>query len=99
LNLEPSAAPSDIECAPPLGNRQEVVARITDALGALTAEGAARYGIGGSDWRLIFDLGGDESVWTVTVDVRGSDAALTALDRLARETRWRVYVPRLGAFR
>jgi hypothetical protein len=99
LNLYPSAALSEIEYAPPLGNPQEVVARITDAIGALTAEGDTRYSIGGLDWRLIFDLGRDESVWTVTVDVRGRDAALEALDRLARETGWRVYVPRLGAFR
>jgi hypothetical protein len=99
LNLYPSAALSEIEYAPPLGSPQEVVARITDAIGALTVEGDTRYSIGGSDWRLIFDLGRDESVWTVTVDVRGRDAALEALDRLARETGWRVYVPRLGAFR
>jgi hypothetical protein len=99
LNLDASAALGEIEYAPPLGNPQEVVARITDALGALTAEGDASYGIGGPDWRLIFDLGRDESVWTVTVDARGSEAALEALDRLARETGWRVYVPRLGAFR
>jgi len=99
LSLDASAALTEIEYAPPLGNPQEVVARITDAFGALTAEGDARYSIGGPDWRLIFDLGRDESVWTVTVDARGSDAALDALDRLARETRWRVYVPRLGAFR
>jgi hypothetical protein len=99
LNLYPSAALSEIEYAPPLGNPQEVVARITDAIGALTAEGDTRYSIGGSDWRLTFDLGRDEPVWTVTVDVRGRDTALEALDRLARETGWRVYVPRLGAFR
>ena len=99
LNLEASAALSEIEYAPPLGNAQEVLARITDALGALTSEGETRYSVGGPDWRLIFDLGRDESVWTVAVEARGSDAAVEALDRVARETSWRIYVPRLGAFR
>jgi MYXO-CTERM domain-containing protein len=99
LNLEPSAPLSDIEYAPPLGSPQEVAAQIVDVLGPLTDEGAGKYSIAGTGWQLGFDIGRGDPVWTVAVDVRGTDLALVALDKLARETRWRVYVPRLGTFR
>jgi hypothetical protein len=99
LNLDPSASVTEIEYAPPLGNAQEVAERIAGVLGPLTAAGDGRYSVSGSDWRLDFDLGRDDSVWTASVDARGSEAALDALDRVVRETSWRVFVPRLGAFR
>ena len=99
LNLEPSAPRTDIEYAPPLGSRQEVAAQITRVLGTLVEEGDGRYGVAGADWRLGFDVGREDPVWTVAVEVRGNEAAVEALDTLARETSWRVYVPRLGVFR
>lgn len=99
LNLESSASVNDIEYAPPLGSREEVSARIWGVLGPLTEEGAGKYSAGGDDWRIGFDPGRGDPVWAVAVDVRGSDAALAALDRLSRETNWRVFVPRLGTFR
>ncbi len=99
LNLGPSASLSDIEYAPPLGSREEVVARISSVFAPLTDEGGGKYSAGGDDWRLQFDAGSGEPIWAVTVDVRGSDDALAALDRLGRETTWRVFIPRLGTFR
>lgn len=98
LNVE-IAEPREIEYAPPLGRRDDVVAQITAVLGPLTKEREGRYRVGADDWQLTLDLGPDDPVWTVAADARGSDAALEALDRLARETRWRVYVPGLGSFR
>jgi hypothetical protein len=98
LNLE-SAEPGEIEYAPPLGGASDVTARISGVLGPLTDRGSGRYSVGGTDWRLDLDFGRDDPVWTVAVDPRGSDAALEALDTLARSTGWRVYIPKLGAFR
>jgi len=98
LNLE-IAEPGEIEYAPPLGHREDVVAQISGILGPVTDEGGGRYRTGADDWSLTLDLGRDDPVWTVTADARGSEAALEALDRLGRETRWRVYVPKLGTFR
>ena len=98
LNLE-IAERREIEYAPPLGTRDDVVAQISGVLGPVTDEGGGRYRVGENDWSLTLDLGRDDPVWTATADARGSEAALDALDRLARETRWRVYVPRLGSFR
>ena len=99
LNLGQSASPNEIESAPPLGNQQAVAARIANVLGRLTEHGRGKYSVLGDGWRLDFDLGRDDSVWTATVDARGRDAALEALDQLARQTNWRVFVPRLGTFR
>ncbi len=99
LNLDASASVNAIESAPPLGNQQEVAARIAAVLGPLTENGGGAYSVTGADWRLDLDLGREDSVWTATVDARGSEAALDALDRLARDTNWRVFVPRLGTFR
>jgi hypothetical protein len=98
LNLE-NPEVGDIEYAPPLGNAQEVAARISSVLGPLTDEGGGKFSVGAGDWRLGFDLGGDDTVWTAAVEARGSGAAVEALDTLARDTGWRVFVPRLGAFR
>jgi len=91
---------SQIEYAPPLGNPQEVAWRISSVLGPLAEEADGRFSVGGDGWRLGFDLGrDDETVWTVAVEARGSDVAVAALDTLARETGWCVFVPRLGTFR
>jgi hypothetical protein len=98
LNLD-AAEVGEIEFAPPLGSAPQVTARISAVLGTLSDEGGGKYGVGGDGWRLVFDLGRDDAVWTVAVDARGSDAAVEALDQLARETGWRVFVPRLGTFR
>ena len=88
-----------IEYAPPLGNTQEVVDRILTVLGPVIEEEDGGFSVGGDDWRLRFDLGSDNTVWTAVVDARGSSAAVEALDTLARHTGWRVFVPRLGTFR
>jgi len=79
---------SQIEYAPPLGNPQEVAWRISNVLGPLAEDAEGRFSVGGDGWRLRFDLGRDETVWTVAVEARGSDVAVAALDALARETGW-----------
>jgi hypothetical protein len=99
LDLDASAPISEIEHAPPLGDEEDVVARIAGVLGPLTREDDGTYRAGGSDWMLTFDVGRDPIVWTVVVGVHGSEAADEALERLARDTTWRVFIPRLGTFR
>ena len=99
LDLDASAPISEIEHAPPLGDEENVLARIAGVLGPLTRDDDGTYRVGGSDWMLTFDVGRDPVVWTVVVGVHGSEAADEALERLARDTTWRVFIPRLGTFR
>jgi hypothetical protein len=98
LNLGPSADLTELESAPPLGPRDQVGGRIGGILGATEADGAGRAAASGPGWSLAFDLGQEEQVWTITVEAFGSDRSIDALERLARETGWRIFVPKLGVF-
>jgi hypothetical protein len=98
LNLGPSAGLSELESAPPLGPRDKVGGRIGGILGATEAAGDGRAAASGPGWSLAFDLGQDDQVWTITVEALGSDGSIDALERLARETGWRIFVPKLGNF-
>lgn len=98
LNLAPSPAASDLENAPPFGSHEEVIGRIVGILGPLGDAADGRKTVQGPDWSLAFDLGRDDQVWTITVDARGGDDSIAALERLASETGWQIFVPRLGTF-
>ena len=97
LNLGPAADAADLETAPPLGSRSEVRDRIVQVLGPSGAVHDGRATVTGPDWSLALDLGREEPVWTVTVEARG-EGSTSALERLARETGWRIFIPRLGTF-
>jgi hypothetical protein len=97
LNLGPSAGAGDLEAAPPLGNREEVRERLAALLGAADTTQDGRAMVRGEDWSLALDLGREEPVWTITVEARG-DGSTGALEQLARETGWRIYIPKLGTF-
>src|SRR5206468_1837864 len=98
LNLGPSASPSELESAPPLGSRDKVDGRIGAILGATEAAQDGRATASGPGWSLAFDLGQEDQVWTITVEALGGDGSIDALERLARETGWRIFVPKLGTF-
>jgi hypothetical protein len=98
LNLEPLASLSELESAPPLGPRDQVGGRIGGILGPTEAARNGRATVSGPGWSLAFDLGQEDQVWTITVDASGGDGSVDALARLARETGWRIFVPKLGAF-
>jgi hypothetical protein len=96
LNLGPAADAADLETAPPLGSRSEIRDRIVQVLGP----GAVHDGhaiVNGPGWSLALDLGREDPVWTVTVEARG-EGSTSALERLARETGWRIFIPKLGTF-
>lgn len=100
LNLDASAGTSDIEHAPPLGGRTEVVARIAENIvdfGETGFDAEGRRVLSGPDWTLLLDIGTGEVVWTVTAEARG-DRSLAPLAELARRTGWRIYLPKRGEF-
>jgi hypothetical protein len=98
LNLGPSASLSELESAPPLGFRDKVGGRIGAILGATETSQDGRATARGPGWLLAFDLGQEDEVWTITVEALGDNGSIDALERLARETGWRIFVPKLGSF-
>lgn len=97
LNLGPSAEAGDLEGAPPLGTRHDVSERLAAIIGPLTPDAHGHVVARGTDWVLRLDLGREDPVWTIAVDARG-DGSSSALERLARDTGWQIYVPKLGVF-
>jgi hypothetical protein len=97
LNLGPAAEVTDLETAPPLGTRSEVRDRVVQVLGPSGTFHDGRATLIGPGWSLALDLGRDEPAWTVTVEARG-DGSTLALERLARDTGWRIFIPKLGVF-
>lgn len=97
VNLSPLAVPADLETAPALGGRDDVRARVTAAVGRLQPAENGRAAANGSNWSLMLNFGAEDPVWTIAIEARG-DGSPGALERLARETGWRIFVPRLGRF-
>ncbi len=97
LNLSPTSGPADLEFAPPLGSRKDVLQRIKAILGHIGAAPDGRVNLQGPNWALTLDVGPEDPVWTVTIDARGDESA-DVLARLVRETGWRIFMPKLGRF-
>jgi hypothetical protein len=97
LNLGPTAGRAAIEDAPPLGEREEVLRMIGDALPGVAFDERGRGTLAMPDGSITIDLGPGDIIWTAVLDVRGETAA-DALLALVRGTGWRVYQPRRGDF-
>ncbi len=97
VNLAPSSGPADLESAPPLGSRKDVLHRIKSVLGHIGGAPDGRVNLQGPNWALTLDVGREDPVWTVTLQARGDESA-DVLARLVRETGWRIFMPKLGRF-
>jgi hypothetical protein len=97
VNLPPSAAPSALEQAPPLGTQPSVRSAFAQVLPGITFDDSGRGRLTRPDHAIAVDLGDAAQVWTATVDVTGPGAP-EALRGLITGTGWRAYAPRLGRF-
>jgi hypothetical protein len=97
LNLGPTAGPADLESAPPLGSRADVLQRLKAVLGESGGEADGRVKVHGSNWSLTLEVGQEDPIWTITIEALGDDST-DVLVRLARETGWRIFMPKLGRF-
>jgi hypothetical protein len=97
LNLGPTSGPADLEFAPPLGTRVDVLQRLRAVLGESGGETDGRVKVHGSNWSLTLDVGQEDPIWTITVEALG-DGSTDVLVRLARGTGWRIFMPKLGRF-
>jgi hypothetical protein len=97
LNVGGTAGAADIESAPPLGPRDEVVARLLKVLPDLDVDAAGRWRRGDTDHTLQLDLGADPIVHTVVLQATG-DSGISAVRALIESTGWRAFVPKHGRF-
>ena len=97
LNLAPGANAADIEYAPPLGNRDEVIERIAQAIGGIQFDARGRGVLRVPEVAAIIDVGRAAIVSSATAGAEGA-AGAAAIARLLAETGWRAYVPIEGRF-
>lgn len=97
LNLDATAPLSALETAPPLGRREEVIARVRHALPTITFDEVGRLVLPEKDPDLVCELGRQEIVHTLVVRSAG-EHGLDLLAALVAASGWRAYVPKLGRF-
>jgi hypothetical protein len=97
LNLKPSDGPEQIEKAPPLGRRDEIIAVLQTVAPGITFDAEGRGEYRQHDHRLSIDLGRGNPVHAAVADAEG-DSAVDLLRLLMERKAWRAYVPKAGVF-
>jgi hypothetical protein len=97
LQVGPDAGLEQIESAPPLGTRTEVLARLRDVLPDVELGADGRGTHTGPDHTVTFDAGPDDVVHTLVVDAAGQ-TGVSLVRWLMEGTGWRGFVPKRGSF-
>ena len=97
LQVGPDAGLEQIEVAPPLGTRAEVLARLRDVLPDVELGADGRGTHTGPDHSVTFDAGPDDVVHTLVVDAAGQ-TGVSLVRWLMEGTGWRGFVPKHGSF-
>jgi hypothetical protein len=97
LNLKPNDGLEQIETAPPLGRRDQVMAALQNAVPGMTFDGDGHGELREHDYRLMIDLGPGAVAHTAVVAAEGN-AAVDLLRSIMQRARWRAYVPKAGVF-
>jgi hypothetical protein len=97
LNLPLSAGLEDIERAPPLGTRDEVLDRLREMLPGLEFTDAGRGHVLGPDHEVRIDIGTADPTPTAVAAASGT-RGIDMLYRLLVRTGWRAYAARTGSF-
>jgi hypothetical protein len=95
LKLEVDATPENVENAPPLGSRRDVVEILSGVIQDL--EMSKGTVLARPDGSLILDLGPDDPVPAVVIDARG-EAGVALVKEVLLMTGWRAFVPKTGLF-
>ncbi len=98
LNLPREAGAGQIEQAPPLGPRDQVVSALAGALPgiAFDADGRGVFTRPGYSVHVACEPG--DPVVTAVIRAQGDGGALVALRHLTAKTGWRLFLPRRNAF-
>ena len=97
LNVGETAGPADIESAPPLGPKGDVLMRLREILPDLEVDAAGRSQHTGPDHSVRLDLGAHDIVHTVVIEASGK-TGVSLVRWLLETTGWRAFVPKIGHF-
>jgi hypothetical protein len=96
VNLKPSQGAAEIETAPPLGSRAEVIGTIRSIAPDIDFANG-RGELSATDHKVTIDLGDHDPVHAAVVAAEG-DSGIEVLRALLERARWRAYAPRAGVF-
>lgn len=97
LNLPPTAGTADVEHAPPLGPRDEVLARLHEVMTGLQPGPDGRAHHTGPDHSVLVDVGTHDVVHTLVIEATG-ETGVSMVGWLLDATGWRAFVPKTGRF-
>jgi hypothetical protein len=97
LNLKPTDGPEQIEKAPPLGRKDEVIMALHGVAPGMRFDANGKGELIESDHRLTIDIGGTNPVHAAVAAAEG-DTAIELLRMVMEREGWRAYVPKAGVF-
>jgi hypothetical protein len=97
LKLKPKDGLDQIESAPPLGPRQDVIRALQDWIPSISFDAPGKGEISTTDCRLTLDIGPQAQVHAAVVSAEG-ETALELLRTVLEREGWRAYAPRAGVF-
>jgi hypothetical protein len=96
LNVDVLSGPEAVESAPPLGTRNDVGAILCGVIPDLEFVDGTRV-LGRYDGSIKLDIGAQDTVATVVVEVHGQ-AGVALIKELLLMTGWRAFAPKTGLF-
>jgi hypothetical protein len=97
LKLRPNDGLDQIEKAPPLGSRQEVIRVLQDCIPGISFDAQGKGEVSAADHRLMLDIGSQAQVHAAVASAEG-DTAIELLRSVLEREGWRAYAPRAGVF-
>lgn len=97
LNLQPNDGIDQIEAAPPLGNRTEVIDAVQAVVPGISFGVDGKGELVSTDHCVKVDLGSESLVHAAVASVEG-DTGIEMLRSLMERQRWRAYAPKAGVF-
>jgi hypothetical protein len=97
LKLQPDDGLHQIENAPPLGQREDVIRALQGWIPGISFDAQGKGEVSAADHRLALDIGAQPQVHAAVASAEG-EAALELLRSVLEQERWRAYAPKAGVF-
>jgi hypothetical protein len=97
LNLRPNDGLEQIETAPPLGSREDVITAVRAAVPGIAFDAQGQGKLAANDHSVTIDLGPHPQVHAAVAAAEG-DAGIEFLRAVIERQGWRAYAPKAGVF-